>query len=71
MPDEVAAEWATRLFNPSVGGQFDEVRGVVLIQIVAVDEPELDRGPGHALLEILCVEGEPVAEELDHVVLAG
>src|SRR5438270_669833 len=40
------------------------------IELVVGDQPELHRGSRHALLEVHCVEAEPVAEELDDVVLA-
>src|SRR6188768_3429562 len=69
--DEVPAERAARLLDPPVGGELDQVFGLVLVEVVALDEAELDGGGGDALLEVVCVEGEPVAEELDHVVLAG
>ena len=69
--DEIAAERAPRLLDAPVRGKLDEIVDLVLVQVVALDEPELDRGGGHALLEVVGVEGEPVAEELDHVVLAG
>ena len=69
--DEVPPERAPRLFDPPVGRELDQVARLVVVQVVAVDEPELHGCRGHPLLEILRVEGEPVAEELDHVVLAG
>ena len=68
---EVAPQRAARLFDPSVGCELDQVLGLVLVQVVALDQAELDGGRGHALLEVVCVEAEPVPEELDHVVLAG
>ena len=68
---EVAAQRAPRLIDPSVGRQLHEVLDLVLVQVVALDEPELDSRRRHALLEVAGVEGEPVPEELDHVVLAG
>ena len=71
MADEVPAERAARLFDPAVGRELDEVVGLVLVQVVGLDEPELHGGGDHPLLEVVRVEGEPVAEELDHVVLAG
>jgi hypothetical protein len=68
---EVAPERAARLVDHPVGGQFHEVSGLVLVQVVAIDQPELDGGGRDALLEVVGVEGEPVPEELDHVVVAG
>ena len=71
MADEVPAERAARLFDPAVGRELDQVFGLVLVEVVALDQAELDGGGSHPLLEVVGVEGEPVAEELDHVVLAG
>jgi single-stranded-DNA-specific exonuclease RecJ len=71
VPDEIAAELASRLVDPLVGRELDEISGLVLVEIVAFDESELHRRADHAFLEILGVESEPVAEKLDHVVVAG
>ena len=43
---------------------------LVVVELVARDEPELHGRGGDALLEVEGVEGEAVAEELDLVVLA-
>jgi hypothetical protein len=40
--DEIAAQLAARLLDPLVGGELDEIRRLVLVQVVAADEPELD-----------------------------
>jgi hypothetical protein len=70
VPDQVAAETAPGLVDAAVGRQLDEVGRLVVVQIVVLDEPELDRGRRHALLEIGRVESKSVTKELDHVVLA-
>src|SRR4029453_16558638 len=53
-----------------VRGELDEILRLVLVEIVVLHEPELDRGRRHALLEFLGIEREPVAQEIAHVVLA-
>jgi hypothetical protein len=68
---EVAPEAAARLLDALVGGQLDEIRRLFLVEVVALDESELDGGCDHAFLEVLGVEREAVAEELDDVVLSG
>ncbi len=71
VPEEVDAEAALRLDDAAVGDEFDEIGGLVLVEVVRVDERELDRGGGDALLEVLGVELEPVPEELDDEVVPG
>ena len=71
VPDEVVSELAPRVRDPSVGGQLDEVAGLVLLQLPGLDETQLDRGGVDALLEIGLIEAEPIAEELHHEVVAG
>ena len=68
---EVPAQRAARRLDPAVRRQLDEIGGLVLVQLVPVEQPELDRCGDHPLLEIAAVELEPVGEELDLVVLAG
>ena len=68
---EVPPEGAARLVDPPLGGELDEVGGLVLVEVVRLDEAELDRGRGDPLLEVVGVEAEAVAEELDDVVVAG
>ena len=68
---EVAPELAARIVDQAVGGQLDEVLGLLLVELVVVDETELVRGRGHALAEVVRVEAEAEAEELDHDVVAG
>ena len=51
-------------------GELDQVGAFVLVQVVPRQEPELYGGGCHPLLEVLLVEREPVAEELDDVVVA-
>ena len=71
MAHEVAAELAAGLVDAALGGELDQVGGLVVVELVRLDQPELDRGAGDALLEVAAVEVEPVAEELDDVVVAG
>ena len=70
MPDEVTAEVALRVADHSVRGQLDEVGGLVLVELVRGNEPELDGRGDHPLLEIGSVEAEAIAEKLDDVVRA-
>jgi len=67
---EVAAERAARLRDPAVGGELDEVVRLLVVEVVRLDQAEADGCRGDALLEVVAVEGEPVAEELEHVVVA-
>jgi hypothetical protein len=69
--DEIDAESAARLVDAPVGRELDEIRGLVDFEFVPWNESELDRGRGHALLEVEAAEGEAIAEKLDDVVLAG
>src|SRR5512132_1061951 len=71
MTHEIPPQRALRLVDALVGGQFDQIRRLVLVEVVALDKPELDRSGDDPLLEVLGVEGEPVAEELDDVVISG
>ena len=71
MADEVRPERAARLRDPAVRGELDEVRDLVLVEVVRRDEPELDGGRADPLLEVARAEREAVAEELEHVVVAG
>ena len=68
---EVAAEPRLGILDHALRGERDEVARLLLVELVRLDEPELDRGGDHALLEVAGVEGEAVAEELDDVVVAG
>ena len=69
MADEVDAEPAARLRDTAVRGQLDQVGGLVLVEVVALHEPELYRRRGHALLEVESVEAEAKAKELDDVIV--
>jgi hypothetical protein len=71
VPHEIAAELAARLGNPPVGRELDEIGGLVVVEVVGADEPEPDGGGGDPLLEVVRVEAEAVAEELDDVLVAG
>ena len=70
MPDEVDAEPAAGLGDPAVGGQLDQVGGLVLVEVVSLHQPELHRRGRDALLEVGGVEAEAIAQEFDDVVVA-
>ena len=61
---------ARRFLDLALCRELDEVGRLVVVELVAIDQPELDGGSGHALLEVRGVEAEAVAEELDDVVFA-
>ncbi len=71
MAHEVRAERAPRPGDASVRRELDEISDLVLVEVVRRHEPELDGRRLHALLEVPRAEGEAIAEELEHVVLAG
>jgi hypothetical protein len=52
-----------------LGRELDEVRRLLVLELVPVEEAELDRCRRHALLEVRGGEPEAVAEELDHEVV--
>ena len=68
---DVPAEVASRLLDPAVGRQLDEVVDLLRIELVAAYQPEPDRRRSDALLEVVGVEAEPIAQELDDVVVPG
>ena len=70
MAHQVLAERAPRLGDPPVGGELDEIERLVLVEVAVGDQGQLDRGAHHALAEVVRAEGEPVAEKLEHVVVA-
>jgi hypothetical protein len=70
VPHEVTPQRAARLRYAAVGGELDEIGGLLVIEVVRLDHPEPHRGARDPLFEIERVEAEAVAEELDHVVLA-
>jgi hypothetical protein len=67
---EVVAEAASNLRDPAVGSQLDEVRDLVRIEVVRLDQPQSDCGRRDPLLEVVGTEAEAVLEELEHVVVA-
>ena len=69
--NQVPAEETAGLFDETLRGQFDQVGRLVAVQLVCFDEAELDGGCRDALLEVAAVEAEPIAEELDDVVVSG
>jgi len=71
VPDEVDPEPATRLDDPAVGDELDEISRLVRVQVVRGDELEAHSGRGDALCEVVGAELEAMAEELDHEVVAG
>ena len=68
---EVAAEPRLGILDQPLRRERDEVARLLLVELVRLDEPELDRRRDHALLEVEGVEGEAEAEELDDVLVAG
>ena len=50
--DEVAAERASRLLDPALGRELDEVVRLVVVELVRLDEAELDGRAGDPLLEV-------------------
>ena len=71
VPNEIAAERAARLLDPVALDELDQVGRLVVVELVASEETELDGGCRHTLREILGVEAEAVARVLDDVVVAG
>src|SRR5205823_11278657 len=69
--NEIPAEQAPRFVDAALRGQLDQVGRLVVVKLVRFEEPELDSGCDHALLEVGGVEAEVVAEELDDVVVSG
>src|SRR5581483_1539065 len=71
VPNEIPAERAPRLVDSTFRGQLDQVGRLVVVELVRFQQPELDGGCRHALLEVGPVEAEPVPEKLDDVVVSG
>jgi len=67
---QVAPERAPRLRDPPVGCELDEIVRLVVVEVAVGDQVELHRGRHHALAKVLGTEGKPVAQELEHVVVA-
>ena len=70
MAHEVLPERAPRLRDPAVCRELDEIERLVLVEVAVGDQVELDGGAHDALAEVVGREREPVAEELEHVVVA-
>jgi hypothetical protein len=68
--DDVEAQAAPRLDDAPVRCELDEICGLVLVEVVRADEAQPHRCRDHAFLEVLRVELEPVAQELDDEVVA-
>jgi hypothetical protein len=62
---EVTAELAARLLDQPVRGELDEVVGLLVVELVVVDEAEPESRRADALGEVGVVEAEAEAEELD------
>ncbi len=71
MAHDVRAEGAPGLCDAAVGGELDEVGRLVVVQVVRRDEAEPDGRRRDALLEVRGAEREPVAQELERVIVAG
>src|SRR2546430_6106667 len=71
VPHEVAAQLAAGLFDQPVRRQLDEVLGLLLVELVVLDEPESEGRRGDALREVGRVEAEAKTEELHDNVVAG
>src|SRR5439155_14515858 len=69
--NEVPAERAAGLLDRVPLHELDQVGRLVVVELVASEEAELDGCRRDALLEVLGVEAEAVPEELDDVVVAG
>ena len=71
VPHEIPAERAPRLGDPAVGRELDEIGRLLVVEVVRADQSEPDGSGGDALFEVVGVEAEAVAEELDDVLVAG
>ncbi len=71
VPDDVQAESASRVLDPTVGDELDQVGGLLVVDVVRRDQLDADGRGDHALLEVTCGKLEPVAEELDDEVVPG
>src|SRR5436309_14363938 len=71
MAHEIAAQPAARLVDPVALDELDEIGGLVFVELVVADEPELHGGGRDALFEVGGVEAESVPEKLDDVVVSG
>jgi hypothetical protein len=68
---EIPAERAACVGDPAVGRELYEIGRLVVVEVVRPDQPEPDGGGGDPFLEVVGVEAEAVAEELDDVLIAG
>ena len=69
--NEIAAERRAGLVDPVPLHELDQVGRLVVVELVPSEEAELDGGCRDPLLEVLRVEAEAVAQELDDEVVAG
>ncbi len=67
---EVAPETRERLVDHPLRRQRDEVGDLVLVELGRLDDPELHGRSDDAALEVGGAEREPIAQELDDVVVA-
>ena len=68
--DDVVPQQAPRLRDPALGSELDEIGGLLRVEVTGLDEAELHGGGADPLLEVNRVEAEPIAEELDDVLVA-
>src|SRR3954447_15024932 len=71
MANEIPAERRTRLLDGVPFHELDQVGRLVVVELVPSEEAQLDGGGRDTLLEVVRVEAEAVAEELDDVLVAG
>ena len=69
MAHDIAAERRAGFLDHAVGRELDEVGDLLVLEFVPADQSEPNRRCGHALLEVVPVEAEAIAEELDDVVV--
>ena len=69
MPHHIAAKRAARLDDATVGRQFHEIEGLLVVEVAVRDERQLHRRRHHALPKVIGREREVVAKELEDVVV--
>ena len=69
LDNAIAAERRAGLLDHTVRRELDEVGDLLLVELVPPDQPEPNGSRGDPLLEVVPVEAEPIAEELDDVVV--
>src|SRR5581483_12027847 len=69
--NEIAAERGARHLDAVARHELDQVGRLVVVELVAPDQAELDGGRRHALGEVVGVEAEAIRQVLDDVVVPG